>query len=390
MTTKFAAYDADDPWSKIPGFLLNFDAYRIDEVDRRSRSSSAAQLVKSEDGRDRIFGDNGNDWIVGGTDCDWLFGGFGDDLLNLDDNLETNGGANDRTRGRRAVPRRRLRVRRRRPRRADREHGAGPHVRLARRVQQLHRPVRAVRAARPSTGSSRPTHASCMRELAYAAGVDVTLTPFEPFDEIGLIEPGDATVPRPDGRPARSAAGPHRRRPARRGRRQEPPLPVRAHAARPHLEVPLDDRRLAGARQRRGRHRPRDPPRHRHLLDVRGHERLRHHARDAERPAAAHADHRRLRHRRQRRRRLRPGPRLRRHERQRAPRRRRGVGLHLAGRRPLRREARPLHQHGDRRGPRRQRRPHRRHGREPPCRQHDRDHDQEGGQRRERAGADDR
>ena len=50
------------------------------------------QLVKSDDGRDRIFGDDGNDWIVGGTDCDWLFGGFGDDLLNLDDNLETNGG----------------------------------------------------------------------------------------------------------------------------------------------------------------------------------------------------------------------------------------------------------------------------------------------------------
>ena len=32
VTTKFAEYDADDPWSKIPGFLLNFDAYRIDEV----------------------------------------------------------------------------------------------------------------------------------------------------------------------------------------------------------------------------------------------------------------------------------------------------------------------------------------------------------------------
>ena len=26
------AYDADDPWSKIPGFLLNFDAYRVDEA----------------------------------------------------------------------------------------------------------------------------------------------------------------------------------------------------------------------------------------------------------------------------------------------------------------------------------------------------------------------
>ena len=53
------------------------------------------ELVKSDDGRDRLFGDNGNDWIVGGTNCDWLFGGFGDDYLQLDDNLETNGGAND-------------------------------------------------------------------------------------------------------------------------------------------------------------------------------------------------------------------------------------------------------------------------------------------------------
>ncbi|MCH5377807.1 MAG: hypothetical protein JJ992_27950, partial [Planctomycetes bacterium] len=35
------------------------------------------------------------DWIVGGTGKDRLFGGTGDDLLNADDNLETNGGAND-------------------------------------------------------------------------------------------------------------------------------------------------------------------------------------------------------------------------------------------------------------------------------------------------------
>ena len=97
---------------------------RVPASTRRpaSRSTSAACSVKSDDGRDRIFGDNGNDWLVGGTNCDWLFGGFGDDLLNLDDNLETNGGRNDEPEDDDALPRRRLRLRRRRPRRADRQH----------------------------------------------------------------------------------------------------------------------------------------------------------------------------------------------------------------------------------------------------------------------------
>ena len=43
-TTKFAAYDADDPWSIIPGWFLNFDSYVVDEatgqpidIERRAR-----------------------------------------------------------------------------------------------------------------------------------------------------------------------------------------------------------------------------------------------------------------------------------------------------------------------------------------------------------------
>src|SRR5947199_4605934 len=44
---------------------------------------------------DRILGDNGNDLLVGGTDNDRLFGGKGDDLLNADDNLDTNAGLNN-------------------------------------------------------------------------------------------------------------------------------------------------------------------------------------------------------------------------------------------------------------------------------------------------------
>ena len=92
--SKFAAYNAVDPWSIIPNWFLNFDAYVIDEATGQPVDSNG-QLVKSDDGRDSLYGDNGNDWIVGGTNCDWLFGGFGDDLLQLDDNLLTDGGKND-------------------------------------------------------------------------------------------------------------------------------------------------------------------------------------------------------------------------------------------------------------------------------------------------------
>jgi Ca2+-binding RTX toxin-like protein len=82
VTRKLAAYDATNPFARIAGFPLNFDA-----VD--------GQGNKINDGKDRLFGDEGNDWLVGGTQNDRLFGGMGDDLLNADDNLDTNGGAND-------------------------------------------------------------------------------------------------------------------------------------------------------------------------------------------------------------------------------------------------------------------------------------------------------
>jgi Ca2+-binding RTX toxin-like protein len=79
---QFEAYDADEPRTKIAGFLLNFDA-----VD--------AQGNKIADGSDRIFGDLGHDWLVGGTENDRLFGGWGNDLMNADDYLETNDGLNN-------------------------------------------------------------------------------------------------------------------------------------------------------------------------------------------------------------------------------------------------------------------------------------------------------
>ena len=82
-TRMFAAYNPKDPLSKINGFVLNFDA-------------TDSNGIKIDDGMDNIFGDEGNDWLVGGTMSDRLFGGMGDDLLNADDNLDTNGGLNNK------------------------------------------------------------------------------------------------------------------------------------------------------------------------------------------------------------------------------------------------------------------------------------------------------
>jgi Ca2+-binding RTX toxin-like protein len=80
-TRKLAAYDANNPLTKIANFFLNFDA--------------ADGSAKIDDGKDRVFGDTGNDWLVGGTDNDRLFGGQGDDQINADDNLDTAGGLNN-------------------------------------------------------------------------------------------------------------------------------------------------------------------------------------------------------------------------------------------------------------------------------------------------------
>jgi Ca2+-binding RTX toxin-like protein len=82
VTRKLAAYDANNPRQKINGFLFNFEA-------------TDAAGNKIDDGKDNIFGDLGNDWLVGGTLNDRLFGGLGDDVLNADDNHDTNGGKNN-------------------------------------------------------------------------------------------------------------------------------------------------------------------------------------------------------------------------------------------------------------------------------------------------------
>ena len=149
---EFALYDEYDPLRKI---LLNADG-TLDKTGAGTSSSSTSTPTRARrldrtpagapmhtDGNDVLFGDLGNDWLVGGTGRDDMYGGWGNDLLNADDDLTTDGGLND-------VPDthptlRGPRLRRRRPRRADRQHRRRPPDRLGRRVQQLPRAVRAVR-----------------------------------------------------------------------------------------------------------------------------------------------------------------------------------------------------------------------------------------------------
>jgi Ca2+-binding RTX toxin-like protein len=83
---EFADYDEDEPRTKLVPFLLNFDA---------SGDPHPVDTVNDHFDEDAIFGDLGNDWLVGGPDNDHMFGGFGADLLDADDNEETNGGLND-------------------------------------------------------------------------------------------------------------------------------------------------------------------------------------------------------------------------------------------------------------------------------------------------------
>jgi hypothetical protein len=74
---------------KIDGFLLNFA-----EGEGTAVTDPTWGTVFT-DGDDKIFGDPGNDWLVGGTGRDDLYGGWGNDLMNADDNQNTNGGLND-------------------------------------------------------------------------------------------------------------------------------------------------------------------------------------------------------------------------------------------------------------------------------------------------------
>ncbi len=112
-STKFALYDAN-PYindalreifltasgglaksnTGLPWFL-NFNAAEGPKDDKWTVGTSYEALPT--DGDDRIFADLGNDWAVGGTGRDAIYGGWGDDLLNADDDLSTNGSLNNKT-----------------------------------------------------------------------------------------------------------------------------------------------------------------------------------------------------------------------------------------------------------------------------------------------------
>ncbi len=178
-TRKLAAFDANDPWSKIDGFLLNFDA-----VDAAGN--------KIDDGKDRIFGDLGNDWLVGGTLNDRIFGGLGDDVINADDNLETNGGANDEPDA---------------PEFADADFvfgGSGLDVMIANtgadrlfdwngEFNSYFVPFRQFGAPTVNRNSS-PAIRQFLLDLGKASGADQSLT--EPNGELGLTTSGQTGSPR--------------------------------------------------------------------------------------------------------------------------------------------------------------------------------------------------
>ncbi len=83
-------YDFVNALPKLVKFFLNF------ENDLSLKTTIGSHFDPNHgDGKDYIFGDWGNDWLVGGTGRDHMYGGMGADILNMDDDLETDGGAND-------------------------------------------------------------------------------------------------------------------------------------------------------------------------------------------------------------------------------------------------------------------------------------------------------
>ena len=210
-TGTFDWWDPNDPRAKIEGFFLNFDAYVIDEVTGRvirdgtltvSQNDGRDKIfqvivgapVPSNDGLDRIFGDYGNDWLVGGTYFDQLFGGWGNDLHNLDDNLETNGGRNDRPEDDEWF------------RQGDFAFGGTDRdIFIGNsgqdRMIDWQGDFNAFYVPFEEFGPPTiyrfysPLFPPFIRALAFAAGTDSSLTPFEPYDEPAITEPGDPEFP---------------------------------------------------------------------------------------------------------------------------------------------------------------------------------------------------
>ncbi|MDH4157891.1 MAG: matrixin family metalloprotease [candidate division Zixibacteria bacterium] len=97
---EFYDYDEYNALAKMDAFLLNFDETEGMLRPGGTMPKATGQQTETygevyDDGNDKIFGDMGNDWLVGGTGRDNMYGGFGNDLLDADDNKETNLGLND-------------------------------------------------------------------------------------------------------------------------------------------------------------------------------------------------------------------------------------------------------------------------------------------------------
>jgi len=97
---EFYDYDEYNALAKMDTFLLNFDETEGVFHEGGTISKATGQQAETygpvyDDGSDAIFGDLGNDWLVGGTGRDNMYGGFGNDLLDADDDKETNLGLND-------------------------------------------------------------------------------------------------------------------------------------------------------------------------------------------------------------------------------------------------------------------------------------------------------
>ena len=117
-----------------------------------------------------------------------MFGGRGDDYLNADDNLDT--ARRPERRARRAAVRRcRLRLWRRRPRRADGQYRRRPPVRLD-AASSTASSCRSAPSASPTVNRLLSPHAKeFIQALGTGEGADPTI--FEPNGELGLVDQDD-------------------------------------------------------------------------------------------------------------------------------------------------------------------------------------------------------
>jgi Ca2+-binding RTX toxin-like protein len=80
---------------KLPTQVIGGVVYGFIKLDPKFNGTMPDVFQDVKIAETVMFGDLGNDWMVGGPDNNVLFGGFGHDLLNVDNNHDTNGGLNN-------------------------------------------------------------------------------------------------------------------------------------------------------------------------------------------------------------------------------------------------------------------------------------------------------